>query len=140
MCSDNARDPEAAPAPGFTELSFAPLVPIPAFLTGEIQSKLAYVDEQILAAQVKEDQITLKVASAAGLAAERQAELRELLRESHRSHSRKSSTPTPVAWSFIPSRSLKKAEGFVAQNDVIVLLPRGCCFSDQSRGVSASLK
>jgi len=71
MCSDQTAKTGATPAPGSSELNFAPVVPIPGFLTGEIQSKLAYVDEQILAAQVKEDQITLKVAGSTGLAPER---------------------------------------------------------------------
>lgn len=77
MCSEPTAKPGTAQFSSFTELNFAPAVPIPDFLTGEIQSKLAYVDEQILAARVKEDQITLKVASAAVLAPERQAELVE---------------------------------------------------------------
>jgi seryl-tRNA synthetase len=41
-------------------LEIEPEVAIPEFLTGEIQSKLAYADEHILAAQVKSDHITLK--------------------------------------------------------------------------------
>ena len=77
MCSDTTGKPVPGAAPGSSELNFAPAVPIPDFLTGEIQSKLAYVDEHILAARVKEDQIILKVASAAGLTPERQAELIE---------------------------------------------------------------
>jgi len=77
MCSDIAGKPEEATTPDFTTLEFTPQVPIPDYLTGEIQSKLAYVDQQILAAQVKEDQITLKVASPGDLTAERRAEVIE---------------------------------------------------------------
>jgi seryl-tRNA synthetase len=44
----------------YTLLEIEPDISIPEFLTGEIQSKLAYADEQILAAQVKPDHITLK--------------------------------------------------------------------------------
>jgi len=65
------------PADGCMELAFAPAVAIPDFLTGEIQSKLAYVDEQILAAQVTQSQIVLKTAGAVHLSPERQAELVE---------------------------------------------------------------
>jgi seryl-tRNA synthetase len=42
-------------------IEFAPAVNIPDFLTGEIQSKLAYVDERILRAQVSSDHILLEV-------------------------------------------------------------------------------
>jgi hypothetical protein len=71
MCSDQTGKPGAVPTSDYTELNFIPTVPIPDYLTGEIQSKLAYVDEQILAARVRSDQITLKVAGATGLETER---------------------------------------------------------------------
>jgi seryl-tRNA synthetase len=44
-----------------TRIEFAPAVPIPDYLTGEVQSKLAYVDERILQAQVSSDHILLEV-------------------------------------------------------------------------------
>ena len=43
-------------------IEFVPAAPIPDFLTGEIQSKLAYVDERILRARVSTDRISLEVA------------------------------------------------------------------------------
>ena len=43
-------------------VEFASAVTIPEYLIGEIQSKLAYADEQILAAHVSQDLITLQVA------------------------------------------------------------------------------
>jgi len=48
-----------------TELSFAPATPIPAHLAGEVQSKLAYVDEAIQSAQVNGDAILLRLKSPA---------------------------------------------------------------------------
>jgi seryl-tRNA synthetase len=45
-----------------TRIEFAPAASIPDYLTGEIQSKLAYVDERIIRAQVSSDQIILEVA------------------------------------------------------------------------------
>jgi seryl-tRNA synthetase len=44
-----------------TRLEFTPAVFIPDYLIGEIQSKLAYVDERILRAQVGSERITLDV-------------------------------------------------------------------------------
>jgi seryl-tRNA synthetase len=44
-----------------TRIEFAPAAPIPDYLTGEIQSKLAYVDERIVRVQVSSDQILLDV-------------------------------------------------------------------------------
>ncbi len=45
------------------EITFAPAAPIPAHLTGQVQSKLAYVDERILRGEVSPqgDRITLEV-------------------------------------------------------------------------------
>ncbi|MDI6693649.1 MAG: hypothetical protein QME21_01265 [Anaerolineales bacterium] len=43
-------------------LEFQPATPIPEYLTGEVQSKLAYVDEWIVGAEVAPDRITLQVA------------------------------------------------------------------------------
>ncbi len=54
-------------------LEIDPEVTIPEFLTGEIQSKLAYADEQILAAQVSSDHIQLKIRP--GISSGVQAEL-----------------------------------------------------------------
>jgi seryl-tRNA synthetase len=42
-------------------LTFEPAVPIPDHLTGEIQSRLAYVDESIKGAQVSKDRIELQI-------------------------------------------------------------------------------
>jgi seryl-tRNA synthetase len=42
-------------------IEFAPAVPVPEYLTGEVQSKLAYVDERITSAHVSEERVTLKV-------------------------------------------------------------------------------
>jgi len=53
MSSEKANSP--------MRIEFAPAAPIPDYLTGEIQSKLAYVDERILRAQVSADRITLEV-------------------------------------------------------------------------------
>jgi len=50
-------------------LEFAPAVPIPDYLTGEIQSKLAYVDEWIVQARVSPEKIWLQVALPAVLRA-----------------------------------------------------------------------
>jgi seryl-tRNA synthetase len=63
-------------------LEIAPAVPIPEYLTGEIQSKLAYVDEWILRALVSSEKIILHVAPPPGatnadLTAERRAKLEE---------------------------------------------------------------
>jgi hypothetical protein len=44
-----------------TTIEFAPATSIPDYLTGEIQSKLAYVDERIVRAQVSSDNILLEV-------------------------------------------------------------------------------
>lgn len=43
-------------------IEFAPAVPIPDYLAGEIQSKLAYVDERIQRARVSSERIELEVA------------------------------------------------------------------------------
>lgn len=51
------------PAEVFTRLEFEPAAPIPDYLAGEIQSKLAYVDERIVRAQVSTDRITLDIRS-----------------------------------------------------------------------------
>jgi seryl-tRNA synthetase len=51
------------PADFSTRIEFEPATPIPDYLTGEIQSKLAYVDERILQAQVHTDRIILEVRS-----------------------------------------------------------------------------
>jgi seryl-tRNA synthetase len=45
-----------------TRIEFVPAAPIPDYLAGEIQSKLAYVDERIVRAQVSSDHILLEVA------------------------------------------------------------------------------
>ena len=42
-------------------VEFAPAIPIPDYLIGEIQSKLAYVDEEITSAQVSSDKILLHI-------------------------------------------------------------------------------
>lgn len=44
-------------------IEFAPAAPIPDYLTSEIQSKLAYVDQRILGARVSPNRISLDVAS-----------------------------------------------------------------------------
>ncbi len=64
--------------PSQAVLELAPAIPIPEHLTGEVQSKLAYVDEAILGARVEEggEQIVLFLASSA-LPAQRRAELEE---------------------------------------------------------------
>jgi hypothetical protein len=49
------------PASLAVRIEFAPATSIPDFLTGEIQSKLAYVDERIVRAQVSSDHILLEV-------------------------------------------------------------------------------
>jgi seryl-tRNA synthetase len=43
------------------DIEFAPVIPIPEFLVGEIQSKLAYVDERIASAQVSSDKIIINL-------------------------------------------------------------------------------
>ncbi|MBN2549652.1 MAG: hypothetical protein JXB15_10870 [Anaerolineales bacterium] len=61
-------------------LQFAPAVPIPDYLVGEIRSKLAYVDELILSAEVSPEQITLHLShpgAEGGLSAERRSEIEE---------------------------------------------------------------
>jgi seryl-tRNA synthetase len=59
-------------------LTLIPSVPIPAYLTGEIRSKLAYVDEAIARAEVSEGQIVLHLhPGAEAITPERQAELDE---------------------------------------------------------------
>jgi seryl-tRNA synthetase len=61
-------------------LRLAPNLPIPDYLCGEIQSKLAYVDEWIVQARVDANEIELHVAlpaGATGLDAQRQSELEE---------------------------------------------------------------
>jgi seryl-tRNA synthetase len=50
-----------------TQLRFAPAVAIPAYLTGELQAKLAYVDEAIRSASVSSDQIVLQLETPATL-------------------------------------------------------------------------
>jgi seryl-tRNA synthetase len=56
------------------EISFSPSLPIPAHLTGEVQSKLAYVDENIAGARVSADGGRIDLSLYAGLAeAERTA-------------------------------------------------------------------
>ncbi len=57
------------------QLEIEPAIQIPEFLTGEIQSKLAYADEQILSASVLPGQIHLKVKP--GASPEEQARLVE---------------------------------------------------------------
>jgi hypothetical protein len=49
------------PASLAVRIEFTPATSIPDFLTGEIQSKLAYVDERIVRAQVSNDLILLEV-------------------------------------------------------------------------------
>lgn len=66
--------------PAELSFQFAPAVPIPDYLVGEIRSKLAYVDESIRRAEVSPDQIILYLSSPAGereLSPERQAEIEE---------------------------------------------------------------
>jgi len=55
---ENKQSQKADPESTNT-ISFAPVVPIPDYLTGQVQSKLAYVDESILSAEVESDQIHL---------------------------------------------------------------------------------
>jgi hypothetical protein len=56
-------EPTRMPVSGSTALlEFAPLLPIPEYLTSEIQSKLAYVDEWIIQARVSTDRILLHIA------------------------------------------------------------------------------
>lgn len=62
MCNDFPH-PERPVA----TLELTPAEPIPEYLTGEIQSKLAYVDEWIIQARVSPDRICLHVALPAGL-------------------------------------------------------------------------
>jgi seryl-tRNA synthetase len=50
------------PAAASTLIEFAPVTSIPDYLTGEIQSKLAYVDERIQWARVSTDNIELELA------------------------------------------------------------------------------
>jgi seryl-tRNA synthetase len=50
---------EKVPVPA--RIEFAPATPIPDYLTSEIQSKLAYVDDRILRAQVSSDHILLEL-------------------------------------------------------------------------------
>ncbi len=49
------------PEENFILLEFEPVVSIPEYLTGEIQSKLAYADERIIKAQVSQNQISLTI-------------------------------------------------------------------------------
>ncbi|MFM8319509.1 MAG: hypothetical protein ACKOC5_01240 [Chloroflexota bacterium] len=75
MCSSTEHSPHPV-----VLLEFAPAVPLPDYLTGEVQSKLAYVDEWIAQARVSVDNICLHVALPAGVTAlsdERYAELEE---------------------------------------------------------------
>jgi seryl-tRNA synthetase len=58
MSNETTRAPESKAT---LHLEIKPAVPIPEFLTGEIQSKLAYADEQILSATVHPDRIDLNV-------------------------------------------------------------------------------
>jgi seryl-tRNA synthetase len=63
-------------------LEFDPAVPIPGYLTGEIQSKLAYVDEWIVAAQVQEDLIRLHLSPDIDpLDADHQAAIKDKVRD-----------------------------------------------------------
>ena len=70
-----ARKPELIP------IFFAPAIHIPEFMTGEVQSKLAYVDEAIARAQVDSDRITLfllpSAAPTGALSPERRTEVEE---------------------------------------------------------------
>jgi seryl-tRNA synthetase len=60
------------------ELEFAPAVPIPDYLIGEIRSKLAYVDEAIAGVEVEGQRIRLHLhPMPAGMTPDRQAELEE---------------------------------------------------------------
>jgi seryl-tRNA synthetase len=61
----------------YIALELTPAVAIPEYLTGEIQSKLAYVDEHIASAQVTSDKIQLSLRAAQPLSAEEQAEVEE---------------------------------------------------------------
>jgi seryl-tRNA synthetase len=61
-------------------IEFAPAVPVPEYLTGEVQSKLAYVDERITSAHVSEERVTLKVlapSTDSGLSPTARADLEE---------------------------------------------------------------
>jgi len=67
---------------GRTQLSieFAPAVSVPEYLAGEVQSKLAYVDERIISAHVGSERITLEVLAPldrSKLSSSDQAELEE---------------------------------------------------------------
>ncbi|MCI0519651.1 MAG: hypothetical protein L0Z70_05270 [Chloroflexi bacterium] len=59
------------------KIAFTPALPIPAHLAGEIKSKLAYVDEAILAAGVSPDGGRIELTVKEALAAPRAAELEE---------------------------------------------------------------
>lgn len=63
--SDHPQDastlPHASTLPQCLTLQFSPEKPIPVHLTGEIQSKLAYVDQSIQRAQVTPDSILLEI-------------------------------------------------------------------------------
>jgi seryl-tRNA synthetase len=58
-------------------MEFEPSVPIPEYLIGEVQSKLAYADEQIAAAQVSPEHIRIQVWAGSDLSPARRAELEE---------------------------------------------------------------
>ncbi len=58
-------------------ITITPAVPIPDHLTGEIRSKLAYVDEWIAAATVHSDSIAIEIAAGNELTPERSAEIEE---------------------------------------------------------------
>jgi hypothetical protein len=59
----NSETAEAAQTrPPEAVIEFAPAAPIPDYLIGEIQSKLAYVDEAITHVQVGTDHIVLRLA------------------------------------------------------------------------------
>lgn len=82
MTADSAQADITSPGAGKGSrvflLEVAPKVPIPEHMTGEIQSKLAYVDQDIVRARVTPEQILLEVSAPAGdLSAPRRDELVE---------------------------------------------------------------
>jgi hypothetical protein len=74
------RDKTGPSGGALVSVEFAPAVTVPDFLAGEVQSKLAYVDERITSAHVSGERVTLKVLApptGAGLSPTDQAELEE---------------------------------------------------------------
>lgn len=70
-----ANNPTAASSMEGSSIAFEPVIPIPGFLTRDVESKLAYVDQQIVKAKVSENLITLETRTP--VSSERQTELIE---------------------------------------------------------------